>query len=49
MTPDEHEMAKRLFWERALLALLVDPRMKVERAAKLADEAIEEWKERFEK
>lgn len=49
MTPEEHETAKRLFWEKAVLSLLGDPNMTVRHAAELADEAINEWKERFEK
>ncbi|HXJ76579.1 MAG TPA: hypothetical protein VNM37_27225 [Candidatus Dormibacteraeota bacterium] len=49
MTPEEHEIAKRLFWEKTLLAMLPDPRMTVKHAAELADEAVKEWKQRFEK
>jgi hypothetical protein len=49
MTPEEYETAKRLFWEKALAAMLSDPKMTVKHAAELADEAIKEWKRRFEK
>lgn len=49
MTPDEHETARRLFWEKAVAAMLTDPKMTVRHAAELADEAVTEWKKRFEK
>ena len=47
MTPEEHETAQRVFWEKTLLALLPDPKMTVKHAAELADEAIKEWKHRW--
>jgi hypothetical protein len=49
MTPEEHETAKRLFWEKAVLATLPDPKITVRHAAELADQAIQEWQQRFEK
>ena len=49
MTPEQCRAAKRLLWENALLAMLPDPRMPVKRAAELADEAVKEWEQRFEK
>jgi hypothetical protein len=49
MTPEEHETVKRLFWEKTLLAVLPHPSVTVKFAAELADEAVKEWKQRFEK
>jgi hypothetical protein len=49
MTREEHETVKRLFWEKSLLAMLPDPRMTVQHAAELADDALKEWEQRFEK
>jgi hypothetical protein len=49
MIPEEHETVKRLFWEKALLAVIPHPNVTVKYAAELADEAVKEWKQRFEK
>jgi len=49
MTPKEHEAAKRLFWEKALLSVLPDPKTTVKHAAELADQALKEWEHRFAK
>jgi len=49
MTPEEHETAKRLFWEKALLVLVQNPNDSIKHAAELADRVLEEWCQRFEK
>jgi len=50
MTPDERETAKRLFWEKIILALLRDMRpvnYSITYAAEMADAVVEEWQKRF--